>query len=94
MSWDHSQGCPWHLGCHVPSPPALYLGFLHGEVTGPDHAEPGLLLQAALGVVVGHAGGDAHSTAPRARAPLCGLHQAVLLQFVQLWLVSWILLEN
>lgn len=71
-----------------------YLGFLHGEVTGPDHAEPGLLLQAALGVVVGHTGGDAHSAAPGARAPLCGLHQAVLLQVVQLWPVSWILPKN
>lgn len=94
VSQDHCQGCPWHLGCCVPSPPAPYLGFLHGEVAGADHAEPCLPLQAALGVVVGHSGRDAHPAALGARAPLCGLHHAVLLQVVQLRLVSWILPEN
>jgi len=87
-------GCPGHSRCHVPPPQAQYLGLLHGEVAGPDHAEPGLLLQAALGVVIGHSGRDAHATAPGASAPLGGLHQAVLLQVIQLWLVCWILPEN
>lgn len=89
-----SLGCPWHSRCCVPSPQAQYLGLLHGEVAGPDHAEPGLLLQAALGVVIGHSGRDAHAAALGASAPLGGLHQAVLLQVIQLRLACWILPEN
>ena len=71
-----------------------YLGLLPGEVTGPHHAEPRLLLQVALGVVVGDPGRDAHTAALGARAPLGGLHQAVLLQVVQLRLALGILPEN
>lgn len=47
-------------------------------VTVSDHAETAFLLQSALGIVIGDAGGDAHPTGLGTGAPLSGLHQAVL----------------
>lgn len=47
-------------------------------LAGANHAESGLLLQAALAVVVGHTGGDAQAAGLGAGAPLGGLNQAVV----------------
>lgn len=90
----HLTRCSLALLVPCPRSPSRYLGFLRGEVAGPDHAEPGLLLQAALGVVGGDPRRDAHAAALGAGAPLGGLHQAVLLHVVQLRLACWVLPEN
>lgn len=47
-------------------------------LAGANHAEAGLLLQAALAVVVGDTGGDAKAAGLGAGTPLSGLDQAVL----------------
>lgn len=51
--------------------------FFQVHFTGPDHAQATLLLQPAVGVVIGNPGGEAHPAGLGAGTPLCGLDQAV-----------------
>lgn len=44
----------------------------------PEHAQPCLVLELALGIVVGDAGRDAHPAGRGARGPVAGVRLAVL----------------
>lgn len=56
---------------------ALLNVLLQVDLAGPDHAQAALLLQPAVGVVIGNPGGEAHPAGLGTGAPLCGLDQAV-----------------
>jgi len=67
MSHFHSKLLPGGVGITI----AYRRGCRRQSRAGPEHAEPPLCLQPAVGVLVGDAGGEAHAAGGRAGAPLC-----------------------